>query len=281
MSRIRLLSLMVSLLALSFAMGCRGVTGSAAQGGVQLTVTTSGSASGTVTSSPSGINCPGTCSANFPSSTAVTLTETPGAPSTFSMFAGWTGACTGTTATCSVTSNANQSVTATFNPAINHIIFMAQENRGFEHYFGEMREYWANNGFPDQSFNGLPQFNPTSGAAPLQGPPPTNPGCNPSNPPPSDCVEDDTNPISSFEMVSLCEENPSPSWNESHADFNLHDPESGTATLDGFVHTAAHDARTISPPYYDVNGLRAMSYYTSSQLPYYYFMASSFGTSDS
>ncbi len=225
MSGSRLLALIVCLLALSFAMGCRGVVGSAAQGGTQLTVTTSGSTPGTVTSSPSGIDCPGTCSATFPSSTAVTLTETPGPASTFSAFAGWSGACTGTTATCSVTLNANQSVTATFNPAINHIIFMAQENRGFEHYFGEMREYWANNGFPDQSFNGLPQFNPTSGDAPLQGLPPANPGCDPADPPPADCTEDASSPqVTSFHMVSMCEENPSPSWNESHVDFNLKDP---------------------------------------------------------
>ena len=32
---------------------------------------------------------------------------------------------------------------------IKHIIILAQENRGFEHYFGAMRQYWAANGFPD------------------------------------------------------------------------------------------------------------------------------------
>jgi len=34
---------------------------------------------------------------------------------------------------------------------INHVIFMAQENRGFDHYFGAMRQYWAANNIPDQS----------------------------------------------------------------------------------------------------------------------------------
>ena len=79
-------------------------------------------------------------------------------------------------------------------------------------------------------------------------------------------------------MVSMCEENPSPSWNESHADFNRASPESGTALLDGYVWTAGHDARALG--FYDVDGIRAMSYYTSDQLPFYYFMASNFGTSD-
>ncbi len=245
----------------------------------QLTVTTSGTSVGTVVSSPSGINCPGTCTATFATGTAVTLTETPGAPNTFSMFAGWSGACTGTVATCNVTLSANQSVTATFNPAINHIIFMAQENRGFEHYYGELRGYWAKNGYPDQSYDGLPQFNPATGQPPLVGPPPTNPGCDPNYPPPADCTVDSNSPeVTSFEMVSMCEENPSPSWNESHADFNREDPESGTPLLDGYVWTAAHDARALG--YYDVDGIRAMSYYTSDQLPFYYFMASNFATSD-
>jgi uncharacterized protein with LGFP repeats len=35
-----------------------------------------------------------------------------------------------------------------------------------------LRQYWAQNGYPDQSFDGLPQFNPCQGIAPLYGPPP-------------------------------------------------------------------------------------------------------------
>jgi phospholipase C len=166
--------------------------------------------------------------------------------------------------------------------SINHIIFMAQENRGLDHYFGAMRQYWAANGIPDQSFDGLPQFNPASGTAPLQGPPPTNPGCDPLFAfPPNDCKVDSNSPrVESFSMVSMCVENPSPSWNEDHVDWNLNNPVSPTATLDGYVWTAAHDARTNQPPFNDVDGVRAMSYYNGADLPYYYFMASNFATSD-
>src|SRR5437660_4013960 len=78
-----------------------------------LNVTVAGSANGTVTSSPAGINCPGACSANFASGTTVTLTPTAAAGGTF---AGWSGACSGT-GTCSVNMTAAQSVTATFNIA--------------------------------------------------------------------------------------------------------------------------------------------------------------------
>ena len=73
---------------------------------------------------------------------------------------------------------------------LNHIIFLAQENRSFDHYFGALRGYWAQNGYPDQSFDGLPQFNPSSGAAPLFAPAPAIPGCDPKLPPPADCVFD-------------------------------------------------------------------------------------------
>ena len=65
---------------------------------------------GKVTSSPSGIDCPETCSATFPGS--VTLTAVPSAGMTF---AGWTGACSGAASTCTIPSGG--SVTATFTQA--------------------------------------------------------------------------------------------------------------------------------------------------------------------
>ena len=263
--------------------------GSAAQSGAgapattyQLTVTLAGTATGTVTSSPAGIACSPTCTASFSSGTVVKLTVTPGKNA---YFAGWSGACQGTTL-CKLTMTANQSVTATFNvdqtsSVLNHIIFMAQENRSLDEYFGSLRAYWRANKFTDISFDGLAQFNPTSGIAPLYGPPPTNPGCDPAYPPPDDCTVDSSSPvITSYHLTTQCTENTSPSWNESHEDWNRADPLSATPTLDGYVWTAAHDARFNSPPYYDTNGIRAMGYYDQTDLNYYYFMASEFATSD-
>jgi hypothetical protein len=77
-----------------------------------LSVSRSGTGSGTVTSSPSGISCGSTCSANFVSGTTVTLTA---APNTGSTFAGWGGACSGTATTCSVDVTGTTSVSAVFN----------------------------------------------------------------------------------------------------------------------------------------------------------------------
>ncbi|HJQ75280.1 MAG TPA: PASTA domain-containing protein, partial [Gaiellaceae bacterium] len=76
-----------------------------------LNVTTAGTGSGTVTSSPGGINCGSTCSAGYGYGTAVTLTATPAVGSTF---IGWSGACSGTS-TCTVTPSDTASVTATFD----------------------------------------------------------------------------------------------------------------------------------------------------------------------
>ncbi|MGA8489818.1 MAG: alkaline phosphatase family protein [Terriglobales bacterium] len=249
---------------------------------VLLSVGLAGTGTGSVSSSPAGINCPTTCSASFNAGAQVTLTETPGTGSTF---AGWSGGgCSGTSATCVLTLTASQQVSATFNLSqginvLNHIIFLAQENRSFDHYFGALREYWAENGYPDQSFDGLPQFNPTSGPPPLYGPPPAIPGCDPSAPPPEDCAFDPSSLITSYHLITQCIENPSPSWNEGHVDWNYYAPEGQqAANLDGFVWTAGHDAR--ADKFYDVDGIRAMGYYDGSDLNYYYFMSSNFATSD-
>jgi uncharacterized repeat protein (TIGR01451 family) len=84
-----------------------------------LNVTLIGTGTGSVTDNLGSINClntagviSGTCSANYPAGTAVTLTATPTQPSTFG---GYFGACTGTGG-CSVTMNSAQSVTASFVP---------------------------------------------------------------------------------------------------------------------------------------------------------------------
>ncbi len=76
-----------------------------------LTVSRTGTGSGTVTSSPAGISCGSTCSASFTGGTVVTLTAT---AATGSTFAGWSGACTGT-GTCSAAMGANTSVSAAFS----------------------------------------------------------------------------------------------------------------------------------------------------------------------
>jgi Tol biopolymer transport system component len=87
----------------------RTVTAIFAQIPRQLFVTKIGSG-GTVTSSPSGVDCGGTCVASFPQPTVVDLTAT---PSVGWFFSGWAGDCSGTGA-CQVTMDQDHAVSATF-----------------------------------------------------------------------------------------------------------------------------------------------------------------------
>jgi uncharacterized repeat protein (TIGR02543 family) len=70
------------------------------------------SGSGRVTSEPRGIDCPAACSTRLPQGAPVTLTP---APAENWVFAGWSGACSGTGA-CNVRMDAAKAVTATFVP---------------------------------------------------------------------------------------------------------------------------------------------------------------------
>ncbi|MBK9441061.1 MAG: pre-peptidase C-terminal domain-containing protein [Comamonadaceae bacterium] len=76
-----------------------------------LTVSKTGTGTGSVSSSPAGIDCGSTCSANFASGTVITLSPV---VSGNNLFTGWSGACTGT-GTCSVTMSAAKSMSANFD----------------------------------------------------------------------------------------------------------------------------------------------------------------------
>jgi hypothetical protein len=70
---------------------------------------------GTVTSNPPGINCrqnAGTCERDFPEDSTVTLTATPDTDATFE---GYSGDCSGSGSTCTVTMDTDRTVGATFS----------------------------------------------------------------------------------------------------------------------------------------------------------------------
>lgn len=135
--------------------------------------------------------------------------------------------------------------------AINHIIFMSQENRSFDSYFGHMNDYRASQGLPTD-VDGLPTDA-------------TNPAF-------------DGSIVHSFHLQTMCVENTSADWATSHIDFNRFNETSDTPTMDGFVVQAG--AAAMGQGSKDTVGVRAMGYYTAADLPYYYFMASQFATSD-
>lgn len=77
-----------------------------------LTVSKSGTGNGTLTSNPAGINCGADCSEPYDANAVVTLTA---AADASALFTGWSGACSGSSNSCTVTMDASKTVTATFS----------------------------------------------------------------------------------------------------------------------------------------------------------------------
>jgi uncharacterized repeat protein (TIGR03803 family) len=88
--------------------------------GWALSVSVIGNPGGTVTSSPSGIDCGSICSAAFPRGTQVTLSATGAAGWGL---AGWGGVCSGIAPSCNVTLNGDTSVSATFTTFFAALLF--------------------------------------------------------------------------------------------------------------------------------------------------------------
>lgn len=136
---------------------------------------------------------------------------------------------------------------------VNHIIYMLQENRGFDEYFGQLNNYRTSHG-----------LNADVNATPANA---------------QQLSYDKATFFTPFHMKSMCVENLSSYWNESHNDRNHANPTSATAMMDGFANAAGGNSRS-SAIGYDINGQRVMGYYDDTDLPYYYFMATQFAISD-
>jgi hypothetical protein len=90
-----------------------------------FSVTVNKTGNGTITSSPSAIQCGATCTAGFATGSTITLTAT---PDTGQTFMGWGGACSGK-GTCLLTASGSKTVSAQFvstysliAPAINLLL---------------------------------------------------------------------------------------------------------------------------------------------------------------
>ncbi len=142
---------------------------------------------------------------------------------------------------------------------VNHVIILMQENRSFDHYFGKLGAYRVKQGLSAQ-IDGLPLDDKDN--------------INISN------IGGDGSIIPVFHMSSVCQEDLSSSWNETRADINFAQQDFPVATplMDGFARVAGRFAVEAGGP--DITGKRAMGYYTERELPYYYFMATQFATSD-
>ena len=137
---------------------------------------------------------------------------------------------------------------------VHHIIYMLQENRSFDQYFGQLNVYRQSKGLSTE-------VDVTPAAA-------------------SQLSYDHSITFTPFHMNSQCIEELSSYWNESHNDWNHFAPTTATPLMDGFANSAGGNSRNSNPPGSDINGLRVLGYYDDTDLPYYYFMASQFAMSD-
>jgi phospholipase C len=197
----------------------------------------------------------------------------------------YTAAATGTGG------NSSASATVTVVPAgslqaIDHVIFMLQENHTFDDYFGMLNPYRENpdgNGICPNNASGVPQC--------------WNIGDD-GNTYNVDGIDDKLTTISSpddagasyslFKFLSTCIDDDSSDWLASYGDVNRYNFLTTRPILEnGFVHTAeGYDLSCAAPgsicsgTYTDPTGQRAMGYYDQGFLNYYYYMASQFAVSD-
>jgi len=142
---------------------------------------------------------------------------------------------------------------------------MIQENRSFDHYFGQMTAYRAANGIPisgspasieDESVGSFSNLSIATGAN-----------------------------IAAYHTGSVCTEDLTPAWTETHKNFNWANPAGADSNspMDGFASLAvqiSQYAATLGIQMADQDGHRAMGYFDGNDLNYYYFMASSFALGD-
>ncbi len=150
--------------------------------------------------------------------------------------------------------------------SIDHVIFMLQENRSFDTYFGMLNPYRQAKGWTvgddgnTYAVDGIDDKLTTI-----------------SN------EDDEGQSFSLFKLQSTCVDDMTSAWLESYGDVNRYDFSANRPTLmDGFVHTAEGFAKSGSGDgsFTDLVGKRAMGYYDQGILNYYYYMASQFAISD-
>jgi phospholipase C len=165
-----------------------------------------------------------------------------------------------------ITQSATVTVSTATAGAIKHIFFLIQENRSFDMYFGQLGAYRANRlsqlGISDsQTIDAFdPNVTLTNSLT----------GAN----------------VTPFHEATVCTENLSPAWDESHHDVALigGDPAWSTTTTftdNSFLMNNFLDTTGSVPQKFDPNGTRALGYYNQQDIPYYYDLATFFATSDS
>jgi phospholipase C len=201
----------------------------------------------------------------------------------------YTATATATGTTGSATASTTVTVTAPGSiDSINHVIFMMQENRTFDSYFGMLNPYRDS-----QCTNAQGQQGPcaTVGGQPWDV---GDDGVTYT----VDGIDDKLTTLSNadkegdvyhpFKLTTTCIDDDSSAWQSSYGDVSEGDYKTNRPIpMNGFVHVAegfatscANGGTGCSGKFTDLTGQRAMGYYDQGFLNYYYYMASQFAVSD-
>jgi phospholipase C len=198
--------------------------------------------------------------------TGGTVTISPTTTSTYTADA----SNSGTTASAETTVTVTPASSSSSPTAIQHVVFMLQENHSFDDYFGMLNPYRSSNG-----------WNTGSDGTEYD----------------VDGIDDKTTTITNdtdqgvvyhpYKFRTTCVDDMSSAWLESYGDVSRWDfTTTRPISMDGFVHDAEGYANNCnanggcSGAFTDTTGERAMGYYDETFLNYYYYMAAQFAVSD-
>jgi phospholipase C len=143
---------------------------------------------------------------------------------------------------------------------LNHIVYMLQENRSFDNYFGNLAYYRVNvDQVPGAQMSDVNDLHNLSPGYTLQNP--------------------QGQSIPPYHQRTECIEGLNPNWNQSHMDMDLvggdwlHLSSNSQFLMDSFLFTTGSSQ-------YDPSDSRPLGYYDWTDLPFYYELATQFNTSD-
>jgi phospholipase C len=148
---------------------------------------------------------------------------------------------------------------------LNHIIFMVQENRAFDNYFGVFSNYRVNvDHIPGAQLSDVNDLH--------------------NLPPGYTLMNPQGQSFPPFHERTVCIENLSPSWDETHTDMDLVGGDwlnlsnSSQYLMDKFLFTTKSGG---TGDQYDPTHSRPLGYYDQTDLPFYYELGAQFTTDDS
>lgn len=175
------------------------------------------------------------------------------------------------TGSATATATATVTVNAATSGSVNHVLFLMQENRTFDSYFGMLNPYRRAKGWntgDDAKIYDVDGIDDKLSTI--------------SN------LNDEGTSFKLFKLATTCVDDMTSDWLGSYGDVNRYNFRTDRPILmDGFVHIAENFAKGCSVAGCgsgvltdDLIGKRAMGYYDEGFLNYYYYMASQFAVSD-